>query len=283
MQTLVSVALGHREPVAHAARVALVHVGDDAECLPAVQLFAFGCRVDDDAYGEEIIHSVYIYLLLLHLLPDGVDALGASLHVEFQARFDELFLDGLGEAGYICIAALLGGIEFLLYIIVGIVLQIFEAQVLELALEFVESQFMGQRCIQVSSLHRHLLLRFGVACTLDVAHEAHAVGYHDENHAHVFGHRYQQAAEVFALDGCTLLIQIADAQESVHDAGHLVAKVAPDVFQRHIAPHHGAVEQHTQHRPSCRSHLLSHDERRLHIGEDVAQSECVARHTMLAR
>ena len=42
VQTLVAVAFGDREPVAHTFRVALVHVRDDAEHLPAFHLLALG-------------------------------------------------------------------------------------------------------------------------------------------------------------------------------------------------------------------------------------------------
>jgi hypothetical protein len=42
-------------------------------------------RVEDDADGEEVVDTLEATLLLLHLLPDGVDALGAPLHVELQS------------------------------------------------------------------------------------------------------------------------------------------------------------------------------------------------------
>ena len=48
--------------------------------------------------------SVKDYQLIQYLIPDGVDTLGAALHVIFQTGSIELFLDWLDEAGDIGIA-----------------------------------------------------------------------------------------------------------------------------------------------------------------------------------
>ena len=76
-------------------------------------------------------------MLLLHLLPDGVDGLGASFHVELQSGFFETFFDRLDEAFDIGVACLLGGVQFLLDEVVGVVFQILHAEVFQLALQFV--------------------------------------------------------------------------------------------------------------------------------------------------
>ena len=104
VQTLVSVALRHAEPVAHTLRVRLIHVCNQGECLPALHVFLLSRRIDDDADGEEVIYTLEGALLLLHLLPDGVDTLGSSLHVIFQSGSIEFLLDRLDESGDIGIA-----------------------------------------------------------------------------------------------------------------------------------------------------------------------------------
>ena len=126
-------------------------------------------------------------MLFFHLLPDAVDALGASLHVELQAGGREFLLNGLHKGGDVGVAALLRLVELLFYMVVGIVLQIFQAEVLQFAFQLVKSQLVGQGGIQIGGLHRHLALGFRVGCVLDLAHDVHTVGNHDKNHTHVLG------------------------------------------------------------------------------------------------
>src|SRR5574344_2926621 len=71
VQTLISVGLWHREPVAQSFRVRLIHVGDDGIDLPALHLLLLERRVEDDAYGKEVVDALKATLLLLHLLPDA--------------------------------------------------------------------------------------------------------------------------------------------------------------------------------------------------------------------
>ena len=282
VQTLIAIAFRYRKPVAHTTWVALIHVRDDTEHLPAFLLFPFGCRVYNDTYGKEVKDAIDIHLLLLHLLPDGMNALGASLHMEFQSSLEQLLLYRFGETGYIGIPALLGGIQFLLYIIIRIMFQIFQAQVFQFALQLVESQFVCQWCIQVGRFHRHFSLSFHIAGSFDVAHETHTVGYHDKYDTHVLCHGYEQTAEVFAFDSCTLLIQVAYAQKSMHDTCHFLSEVFLDVLQGGISTHDSTVKHHSQYRTACQSHLLSHYQGSFHIGKDIAQAECITRYTMLS-
>ena len=186
VQTLISVALRHAEPVAHTLWVWLIHVCDQGEGLPALHVFLLSWCVDDDSDGKEVIYTLEGALLLLHLLPDGVDALGASLHVIFQSGSIEFLLDRLDESGDIGIARCLGGIQFLLDHIVGIVLQILQAQVFQFALQLVETQLVGEWGIEVAGFLAHLVLRLLLVGITYLSHHVHAVGYHDEDYAHVF-------------------------------------------------------------------------------------------------
>ena len=104
VQTLISVALRHAEPVAHTLWVRLIHICNQGEGLPAQHVFLLSWCVDDDSDGKEVIYALEGAFLLLHLLPDGVDALGASLHVIFQSGSIEFLLDRLDESGDIGIA-----------------------------------------------------------------------------------------------------------------------------------------------------------------------------------
>ena len=160
--------------------------------------------------------------------------------------------------------------------------QIFQAQVFQFALQLVESQFVCQWCIQVGRFHRHFSLSFHIAGSFDVAHETHTVGYHDKYDTHVLCHGYEQTAEVFAFDSCTLLIQVAYAQKSMHDTCHFLSEVFLDVLQGGISTHDSTVKHHSQYRTACQSHLLSHYQGSFHIGKDIAQAECITRYPMLS-
>ena len=85
VQALIAIALRHGEPVAHTLRVRLIHVGDDGEHLPALLVFHLTRHIEDDTDGEEVIYALKTAVLLLHLLPDGVDALCSALHVVLQS------------------------------------------------------------------------------------------------------------------------------------------------------------------------------------------------------
>ena len=152
MQTLVAVRFRHRQPVAQSLGVALIHVGDDGKGLPAERhlLHAVGSRslvfgrLDDDADGEQVVDALELAFLLLHLLPDGVYALGAPLHVELQPGLLQPLLDWRDELADVGVAAFLRGIQLFLYHVVGVMLHVFQRQVFQLALQFVESQLVGQ-------------------------------------------------------------------------------------------------------------------------------------------
>ena len=152
VQTFVAVAFGHGQPVAQTFQVAFVFVGNQREHLPALFFFFLQRCIENDADGKEIVHAAEAALLFLHLLPDGVDALGAPLHVVAQSLGVEHLADRFGEAFDVGIAGAFGGVQALFDEVVGIVFQIFQAQVLQLAFQFVESQLVGQRCKEVSRL-----------------------------------------------------------------------------------------------------------------------------------
>ena len=122
MQTFITVALRHAEPVAHTLWVWLIHVGDEGKGLPALHILFLSWCIEDNTDGKEVVYPLEGALLLLHLLPDRVDTLGAAFHVIFQTGSIELLLDWLDEAGDIGIARSLGGVQLVLYHIVGIVL-----------------------------------------------------------------------------------------------------------------------------------------------------------------
>ena len=93
--------------------------------------------LDDDADGKEIIDTFETTLLLLHLLPNGVDGFCAPLHVEFQSGLLETLLYRADETFNIGIARLFRSVQFVLDHVVGIMFKVFKREVFQLALQFV--------------------------------------------------------------------------------------------------------------------------------------------------
>ena len=124
-------------------------------------------------------------MLFLHLLPDGVYALRPSFDMELQSGGFQMLLHRAYEPLYICVACTFGGIEVFFYLIVGVVLQIFQAQVLQLALQLVQSELMGKGRIEIAGLFRHLVAGLFVRRVANLPHEVHAVGNHYQYDAHI--------------------------------------------------------------------------------------------------
>ena len=114
-------------------------------------------------------------------------ALGAALDVAFDAHLLQFVVDRLYELLYICIARTLCGVQLVLDHIVGIVLQIFQTQVLQFALQLVETQLVGEWGIEVAALLAHLVLCLLLVGITYLSHQIDAVGNHNQNNAHVFG------------------------------------------------------------------------------------------------
>ena len=104
MQTLVAVGLRHAEPVAQTLRVRLIHIRHDAIHLPAFHLLTLRGRVKNDTDSEEVINALEGTLLLFHLLPDGMNALRASLYMELQPSLLQFLLHRTNEIHDILVA-----------------------------------------------------------------------------------------------------------------------------------------------------------------------------------
>ena len=123
---------------------------------------------------------------LFQLVINGMYGFGTSLDVELQSGFLYLLLDRIDERSDILVAGCFRLVELLLYIIVSFSLRIFQRQVFQLRFQFVKSQLVCQRSIQVSSFVRHFHPVFLVACILDLAHDIHTVCDHNQDDAHIF-------------------------------------------------------------------------------------------------
>ena len=90
--------------------------------------------VEDDTDGKEIVDTFEPTFLFLHLLPDAMDTLRTTFHVEMQTGLFQLLIDRADKLLYIGITTLFGSIQLFLDHIVSIVLQIFQGEILQLTL-----------------------------------------------------------------------------------------------------------------------------------------------------
>ena len=93
---------------------------------------------------------------------------------------------------------------------------------------------MGQRSIEIGSLLRNLefsILILGVAY---LAHQVYAIGYHDEDDAHILGKRQQKVAEVLALYSGILVVKLLYAVKSVKYSAYRFAVGTCHLIERDI-------------------------------------------------
>ena len=225
VQTFVAVAFGHTEPIAQAFWVGHVHVCYDRVGLPTLHLLLIYGRIDDDTYGKEVVNALEVALLFLHLLPNRVYALCSALHVKAQSSLFQPLLYGRYETFDIAVARLFGGVELIFNHVIGVVFQVFQAQVFQFALQLVQSQLVSEGCIQVTSLLCHLQSRLFVVGIAHLSHQINAVGNHDQYHTHVFGERDKQVSKILALHHRRSFVQLLHLNKPVNDLCYASAKI----------------------------------------------------------
>ena len=109
-------------------------------------------------------------------------------------------------------------------------MRVVEAQVLELVLDLVEAEAVGQRRIDVERLAGDLVLLAGEHGA-EGAHVVQAVGDLDEDDTDIVAHREQELLECLGLERRSLAEDAAaDLGEALHDVGHLGAEEVGDVL-----------------------------------------------------
>ena len=138
-------------------------------------------------------------------------------------------------------------------------------------------QFVGQGGVEIGCFARYAEACLVVRSILDLAHHVDAVGYHDEDDAHVLGKGEEQLAEVFRLNAGAFPVKFLHADEAPDNSCHVFAKFLSDGFGRISAVAHGVVQHHAQDGCAAHTYLFGHDNGRLHVLEDGIQPEDIAR------
>ena len=162
VERLVAVRLRMVDPVTQTVGVALINLVERHVDLEAfVDLILPLLGGEDDAHGEDVVDFLEGDVLVLHLAPDGVGTLDASLDVVLEAHLVERLADGRGEVVKHLVALGLGHGQLLDDAVVFLGMLKLEAQVLELRLNLVEPQAVGNRRIDIERLAGYLILLVG--------------------------------------------------------------------------------------------------------------------------
>ena len=135
-----------------------------------------------------------------------MDALGAPFHVVRKASLAQFLVDRLDELLDVGVTTLLRGIQLLLDQIVSIMLKVFQREILQLALQLIQTQLVGEGSIEIAGLFAHLSFSLLILRVAYLSQQIHTVGYHDQDNAHVLGKRQEEITEVLALNHRILLV-----------------------------------------------------------------------------
>ena len=231
VERLVAVGLGDRNPVAQPFGIGDVVVGDDRVDGPALSLLLLGRTVEDDAQREDVVDPFERHVLLVHLRPDREDRLRAALDVVVESLPVEPLDDRRQKTVDEGLAFALGLLQLAVDMLVLGRFEIAQGDVLQLALDRIEAQFVRDLGVEVHALPA-LLAPLLAREHPQVAHHFEAVGQFDEDHARVFGVAHDQVAEVGRLLLRDFQPDLRDVAQPHGDAQHLVAEAAAD-FGRH--------------------------------------------------
>src|SRR5262245_3379468 len=224
VERLVHVHLRHRDEVLEAARDGLPQGMDDAESAVAVAR-----RGRDGADGREIVDLVELPALVVHLLPDRVEVLGASADLGIDADLGELALHDRNDLVDVGLALETALGDALLEIQVVARVEAAEGEILELRLHLGHAEPVGQGRVDVERLLRDLPGTVGRQ-VLEGAHVVETIGELDHEHAQVARHRHQHLPEILGL---ALLArregELADLRDAVDELGDLAAELALEI------------------------------------------------------
>ena len=257
VEGLVAIGLGQADPVAQTVRVGLVEVGDHAVGTPNVPFFLCFVGVQNDPNGKHVIDFFEADFFCLHLVPDAVDALGASHDFICHARLVEGLLDGDGEgvdeAGAHGFGLAQTGTDH------AVILRLFvlQAEVFQFRFEVVKAQTMCKGSVHEQGLGSDLLLLVRTH-VLQGPHVVQSIGQLDEDHADVVAQGQQHFAEVLRLRAGARLKDPAHFCQPIHNRPLFGAKHALHILQRHVRVFDCVVQQGAYNARGAQPHFPRH-------------------------
>ena len=134
---------------------------------------------------------------------------------------------------------------------------VFQGEVFQLVFDGVESQTVGERCVDIGGLRGNLELfvrRHGTKG----AHVVKTVGKLDEHHTNILVERADDLFEVLGLEALGI-VGLVEFGQPIDDDGHLVAKFLTDVVKGELGVLHNVVQQGTNNGSASQSDVLGSD------------------------
>ena len=157
VQRLVAIRLRNRNPIAHTVGVRRVEVAHNRVCQPALRLFEIFGAIDDNTNSEDVVNALERHLLLAHLVPDGVNRFCSALDVVLYTCRIEPLANRLHKALNKVQTLLLAFTQLICNVLVVSRFELRQREVLQLALDVVQTEFVGNLCVEIHRLPRLLL------------------------------------------------------------------------------------------------------------------------------
>ena len=215
VEGLVHVGLGGADVVLEPAQHRLEHVVDAAQHVVALRDVA-----DNHPEGVQVKNFVQGLVLGEHFAVDGVDVLHPAVDGAVEALLAQALLDALLDAGQ---KLLVGGgalNELVLDLLVAHRVQIAQGQVLQLPLDFLHAQAVGDGGIDLHGLQGFFPLLPG-GLVLHGAHVVQPVAHLNENHPDIPAHGHEHFSQILHL----LLflgdkLHLGQLGDPLHQLGH---------------------------------------------------------------
>ncbi len=202
------------------------------------------------AHGANVVDLAELQALLLHLPPDRIDVLGATVDLRLDAGGGQLVAQLLHHVVDVLLAIQAPLMQQLGDLLVLFGFEVAEGQVLQLPLDMADAQPVGQRRVDIEHLARHpvALVVIGI---LHRADGAGALGQLDQRDTHVVNHGHQHLAQIFHLglaaqhQGLARIETGADgrhAQHTLDQLGHHRTETLMHVGELHLAFTHAAID-----------------------------------------
>ena len=203
---------------------------------------------------------------------DGVGALHTAFDAGGNALASEVQLDVVFDLPEKLFVLLALGFDFADQLGIGVGLEVFEREVLQLAADFTHAETVRDGSVDFDGFLGDALLPFARE-RIQGAHVVQAIGELDDNHADVGHHGQQHLADAFGLPVFARVeVEFTQLGDAIHAAGHLIAEFLADLVEADA----GVLDRVMQ-QAGFQAHHVD-----LHFGEDGGHVQRV-QHVRLAR
>ena len=238
VQGLVHVRLGHRDVVLEPARDGLPERVDGTERAVAV-----AHRLDLDADADQVEDLFEVLAADHHLFVDRVQMLRASVDVGLDPELLQFLPERVGELQDAPRPLVATRLDELGDLLVRPRMQRLEGEVLELPLDLLDTEAVGQRGVDLEGLGGDPAL-LGDGQRRECPHVVETVGELDQQHADVARHRHDHLAHVLGLRQLAgLELQLVELRQAVDDLGDIVAELLAEPVEGDGRVLHGVVQQ----------------------------------------